>query len=182
MPSSRPVTQDCLLEVPAVLKAEGFALRPQRESDYDFLERLYRSVREAEIAPLDWPEEAKRQFLVSQFALQYHHYTEHYFDAEFSIIERCGTPVGRLYIFRGPGDHRIVDISLLAEVRNAGVGRALLEAVLAEASDCGKTASIHVEKFNPARHLYDRLGFREIGESGPYWLMEYASSPAAKTR
>jgi hypothetical protein len=90
-----------MVELPPALKAGGFALRPQVESDYGFLERLYMRVREPEVAPLDWPEEAKHQFLVSQFQLQYRHYAEHYFDAEFSIVERAGSPVGRLYIFWG---------------------------------------------------------------------------------
>ncbi len=162
--------------IPHSLACGGFRLRPERAGDYPFLERLYASARAAEVAPLDWPENAKRQFLSHQFQLQYRHYTEHYRDSEFSILERGGAPVGRLYIFRGASDHRIVDISLLPEIRNAGVGRALLEAVLAEAAAAGKTVSIHVEKFNPALRLYRRLGFREIGEAGPYWLMERRGS------
>jgi hypothetical protein len=36
--------------------------------------------------------------------------------------------------------------------------------------------SIHVEKFNPAQNLYRRLGFREAGEDGPYWRMEWRAS------
>jgi ribosomal protein S18 acetylase RimI-like enzyme len=155
------------------LRAAGYCLRAQREEDHPFLERLYISVRESEVEPLDWPEEAKRTFLADQFRLQTTHYRTHYYDAEFLIVERSGSPVGRLYVFRGPHDHRVIDISLLPETRNAGVGGALLQAVKAEAAADGKTVSIHVEKFNPAQNLYRRLGFREIGESGPYRLMEW---------
>lgn len=164
---------DGCFEVPPALRAAGFGLRAQREEDRAFLERLYFSVRWPEVAPLDWPEEAKVAFLADQFRLQHTHYQTHYYDAEFLILERAGEPIGRLYIFRGPRDHRIVDISLLPEVRGGGVGCALLEAVQSEAAAAGKTVSIHVEKFNPAQSLYRRLGFREIGEDGPYWLMEW---------
>lgn len=155
------------------MRAAGYCLRAQREEDHPFLERLYISVRESEVEPLNWPEDAKRAFLADQFRMQTVHYRTHYYDAEFLIVERSGSPVGRLYVFRGPHDHRVIDISLLPETRNAGVGGALLRAVMAEAAAAGKTVSIHVEKFNPAQNLYRRLGFREIGESGPYWLMEW---------
>lgn len=166
---------DCVVAfaIPSALRAAGFALRPQREDDYAFLERLYLSVRDEEVTVAGWPEETKQAFLADQFRLQHTHYQSHYYDAEFLILERGGAPVGRLYIFRGPHDHRIVDISLVPEVRGAGVGGALLQAVQAEAAVVGKTVSIHVEMFNPAQNLYRRLGFKEVGERGPYWLMEW---------
>ena len=100
------------------MRAAGYCLRAQREEDHPFLERLYISVR----------------FLADQFRLQTTHYRTHYYDAEFLIVERSGSPVGRLYVFRGPHDHRVIDISLLPETRNAGVGGALLQAVKAEAA------------------------------------------------
>ena len=164
-----------LLTCPPVLAAADFRLRGQRNDDYSFLERLYASVREDEIGPLGWDADEKSRFLASQFALQHRHYAEHYRQSEFAILERAGSPVGRLYLYRRADDHRIVDISLVPEIRNRGIGRALLEAVMLEASARGRSVSIHVEKFNPAQRLYQRLGFRVAGESGPYWLMQWRS-------
>lgn len=43
-----------------------------------------------------------------------------------------------------------------------------------EAGRSGRTLSIHVEMNNPARRLYERLGFRAAGEHGVYVLMERA--------
>ena len=48
-----------------------------------------------------------------------------------------------------------------------------------EAAAAGKTLSIHVEKNNPARRLYDRLGFREINDVGVYLLMEWTQENTA---
>jgi GNAT superfamily N-acetyltransferase len=169
------------VELPSALRAAGYSLRPQREEDYPFLERLYFSVRQQELEALDWPEETKLAFLKDQCRLQHVHYQTYYWDAAFLILERGGEPVGRLYVFRGPRDHRIVDISLLPEVRGAGVGGALLKAVQDEAASQGKSVSIHVEKFNPAQNLYRRLGFREAGDKGPYWLMEWQPQEPAST-
>jgi GNAT superfamily N-acetyltransferase len=161
------------VELPSALRTAGYSLRPQREEDYPFLERLYFSVRLPELERLGWPEDVRNAFLSGQHRLQHSHYQTYYYDAEFSILERGGMPVGRLYVFRGARDYRVVDISLLPEVRGAGVGGALLKAVQDEAAAQGKSVSIHVEKFNPAQHLYRRLGFCEAGEAGPYWRMEW---------
>jgi hypothetical protein len=32
---------------------------------------------------------------------------------------------------------------------------------------------IHVERYNPALRLYERLGFRRIADGGIYFLMEW---------
>lgn len=159
--------------MPSELSLHGFELRSEREGDRAFLERLYVSVRWPELEPSGWPDEAKRGFLGEQFGFQDRHYAEHYGEGEFLILEMQGEPVGRLYLYRGKRDIRIVDISLLPEVRNSGIGTALLQGVIAEAAEAGQSVSIHVEKFNPAQSLYRRLGFKTIGEDGPYWLMEW---------
>lgn len=161
-------------KIPSKLLAQGFELRSERQGDRVFLENLYISVRWPELEPSGWTDEAKLGFLRDQFALQDKHYATHYAEAEFLLLEKQNVPLGRLYLYRAKTDIRIVDISLLPEVRNAGIGTALLQGVIAEAVDAGQSVSIHVEKFNPAQTLYRRLGFRVIEEKGPYWLMEWA--------
>lgn len=169
----------------AALAALGVSVRPETEADAPFICRLYCEMRWEELAPVqDWTDEQKLGFLVQQYEAQRRHYTNAYFDAEFLVIERNGEPVGRLYLYRGkPTDIRIVDIGLLIAERNRGLGRAIIEAVFDEARAMGsnggepnaggRSVSIHVEVFNPARRLYDRLGFVEKGEHGPYRLMEW---------
>lgn len=159
--------------VPAVLAAQGYVLRAEQGGDRDFLETLYIAVRWPELAAIAWTEEVKLAFLRDQFALQDRHYAEHYAEAEFILVEKQGQPLGRLYLFRGKSDIRIVDISLLPEVRSTGLGTALLRGVQEEARQTGRSVSIHVEKFNPAHRLYRRLGFQEAGSDGPYWLMKW---------
>jgi len=151
----------------------GLCLRPQTEDDTAFLASLYFSVRWAELEQSGWPDEAKQGFLLDQFRLQTRHYAAAYYDAEFSIIETDGQAIGRLYLFRGKTDLRIVDISLLPVARNRGFGTVLLKAVQAEAAGAKKTVSIHVEQFNPALRLYRRLGFKGVHNEGPYILMEW---------
>jgi ribosomal protein S18 acetylase RimI-like enzyme len=159
------------LPLPAALAAAGYALREERETDLPFLEGLYVSIRWSELEPSGWPDAVKTAFLQSQFALQRRHYRSFYADAECSILEHNGTAAGRIYVYRGAEDHRVVDISIVEAFRNRGLGSALLGAVIEEAESFGKTASVHVERFNVAQRLYRRLGFQQVGESGPYLLM-----------
>jgi len=120
-----------------------------------------------------WNEQEKVAFLDMQFAAQTRDYERNYPDCEFQIIEMAGECIGRLYIDRREEAIDIIDIALLPSVRRRGIGRMLLDEVLAEAAASRRAVRIYVEHFNPARHLYDRLGFRHIDTNGIYHLMEW---------
>lgn len=157
----------------------GLGLRPETPEDAPFLAALFASVRGPEFAGNGWPDEIRDAFLAQQFRFQLAHYARYYAGAAFLIVERQGAPVGRFYLHRGATDHRIVDISLLPEARNQGLGGALLDIACAEADRLGRAVSLHVEKSNPAQRLYARRGFIRVGESGPHWHMIRAPGPEA---
>jgi ribosomal protein S18 acetylase RimI-like enzyme len=72
-----------------------------------------------------------------------------------------------------------MDIALVPEHRGTGIGTQLLRELQEEARSAGKSLTIHVERFNPAMRLYERLGFRQIEDKGVYLLMEWrAASPS----
>jgi ribosomal protein S18 acetylase RimI-like enzyme len=156
-------------------------LRPVNAADEPFLSRLYASTRTEELAPVPWSEEQKRAFLEMQFQAQTAHYTKHYRGGDFLVIENDAEPIGRLYIYRQPADIRIVDIALLPAHRGAGIGTRLLRDILSEGKSTGRSVSIHVEDFNPAMRLYERLGFRHIDTHGVYHLMEWRAGDQVKT-
>jgi ribosomal protein S18 acetylase RimI-like enzyme len=106
-----------------------------------------------------------------QFEAQDTHYRQHYPEASFDVVEDDGEPVGRLYVSRWEEEIRIVDIALLPTARGRGLGSQLLAHLFEESRQSGKAVSIHVEKENPARRLYERLGFREVEDRGVYLLM-----------
>lgn len=149
-------------------------LRPIREEDLEFLLRLYATTRADEMAMVtDWSDEQKEWFVRMQFQAQHAWYQEHYGDAQFDLVLMDGVPVGRLYVHRRPAEIRLVDISLVPELRGQGIGSALLRELMAESEAAGKPLTIHVEKYNPAMRLYLRLGFKPIEDRGPYDLMEW---------
>lgn len=153
--------------------SDDVTLRPATQDDEALLRAVYASTRANELALTNWSAEQKDEFCRMQFDAQDRHYRLHYPGAEFLIIDRDGAPSGRLYVERGPRGIRILDIALLPEHCGAGIGTRLLGELQAEAAATGKTVTIHVEKFNPALRLYQRLGFRQIEDQGVYLLMEW---------
>ena len=152
----------------------GPRLRPVAGADRAFLVDLYGSVREPELAHVPWDDAARRAFVEHQYAAQDAHYRQNYPGATLDVIEVEGEPAGRLYVHRGPSDIRIMDIALAPAFRGRGIGTELLRGLMAEAQESGRKLSIHVEMNNPARGLYERLGFRPAGEHGVYVLLERA--------
>ena len=149
-------------------------LRGARDEDQAFFGGVYASAREQELAPLPWTPEQKAAFLAAQFAAQSAHYARHHAEARYAVIVVDGEPAGRLIVARGEQELCIVDIALLPPFRGRGIGTGLLHTLIAESEGSGRKLSIHVEANNPARTLYDRLGFRPTGEDGVYVAMERA--------
>jgi ribosomal protein S18 acetylase RimI-like enzyme len=149
--------------------------RPIDENDQPFLFELYATTRHDELAQTEWTDFEKENFLRQQFIAQHQFYTEQFTTAEFHIIEMEHEPIGRLYMDYRKDEHRIIDIALLPEYRNQGIGSQLLEDIIQKAEKADKPVRIHVEKYNPALNLYNRFGFVTIGDTGVYFLMERVS-------
>jgi ribosomal protein S18 acetylase RimI-like enzyme len=142
------------------------ALRPVLESDRPFLFELYACTRQAELAQVPWTAAQKHAFLEMQFAGQSEGYRTTHPNATHEMICVEERAVGRLYLDRQAGCLHILDITIDPESRNAGIGSAVLNGILAEADRSGKSVSIYVETFNPSLRLFDRLGFRVASQDG----------------
>jgi ribosomal protein S18 acetylase RimI-like enzyme len=164
--------------------AAGLRFRRVSATDEPFLFRLYASTRTDELAPVPWSDEQKAAFLDMQARAQHTDYRRNYADADWLVIERGGIDIGRLYLDRGNNNsaHHIIDIAFLPDWRAQGLGGALLRDLIEEAARAGKPMSIHVEKFNPAMRLYQRLGFVKIEDHGVYDFMRRTSSPGVPTQ
>lgn len=129
------------------------------DQDLDFLKSVYRSTREIELVLAGWEEWQVAEFIHMQFSAQNSHYQQHYPDAQFFVIKHEDVPIGRLYIEEWTNEFRIIDIALLQIGRNKGFGTAILMDIGEFAKGKSKKVGIHVEKQNPAKQLYERLGF-----------------------
>ena len=107
-----------------------------------------------------------------QFNARQRQYGFQYADAADDIITLDGRAIGRMLVLRGKEENRLVDIALLPEHRNAGIGTGLLRGLIDEAARAAKSVTLHVERTNPAAGLYERLGFIKTRETGSHFFME----------
>lgn len=155
------------------MTAGKVTLRPVQDSDDEFLLKVYGSTREQELAQVPWTAEQKQQFVRMQWEAQKNHYAAQHPHATHEIICLENGPAGRLYLDRSGEKFHILDITLLPEHRNHGAGSFLLDRIMAQAKEAGKSLTIYVETFNPSLRLFQRLGFTPIQEQGFHLLLQY---------
>jgi ribosomal protein S18 acetylase RimI-like enzyme len=146
----------------------AFALRPALPADADFEHLLYASTRD-DLRPLG-PEVfdglVGMHFRAQSMSIRLEHP-----QAERKIVMVQDAPVGRLIIDASGNHIEVIDVALLPEYRNGGLGTSLLNSVLAQADRLGRAIRLHVEKQSRAVRLYERLGFVICGDSGMYLAM-----------
>jgi len=145
------------------------SLRAELAADLPFSAALFASTREAELAQVAWSDTAKKAFCQQQFEAQHAHYAAHFPNALFAIIERDGVAIGRVYMDETPPEATLLEITIAAGERNAGIGGALLRILMRRADERATPVGLHVEPFNPARRLYERHGFVLV-EAGEIYL------------
>jgi len=150
----------------------AITLRDAAHEDAAFLLEVYGSTRADELALVPWSDEQKKAFVRFQFDAQHASYHERFPEASYQIILREGERIGRLYVLREDEAIRILDITVLPQCRNAGVGTSLIRELLNEGAQASKPVHIWVEHFNPSLRLFERLGFSKIQEDGFNCLLE----------
>lgn len=151
-------------------------LRPVTAEDRDFLLRIYATTRAQELAQVPWTDEQKNAFLQMQFEAQDIDYHKRYPQGDFKVITLGGEAIGRIYLHRGDDRIHILDVTLLPEHRNSGIGSSLLRDVVNEAAHSQRNVCIYVETFNPSLRLFQRLGFVVAREEGFNLLLEWRPS------
>lgn len=164
-----------------------YRLRPATADDRDVLLAIYASTRADELALTDWSAAQCRAFVEMQFDAQWRHYGLQRPQSVCQLVlcddglapSRC---VGRLWVDRPADGLHVLDIALLPEARGQGLGTALLRELMAEARQRIVPLTISVEIHNPARHLYQRLGFTAQGEvQGIYQRMAWHPATQRQT-
>ncbi len=157
------------------MTAPAITLRPAQPDDDDFLFDLYAGTRRAEMQAWGLDEAMLDQMIRMQFNGQKATYRAQFPQAEHRIIVHKAEPVGRILIDRAGPEIVLVDVALIPAVRGRGIGTGLLKALLAEAAEGGRPVRLKVLLTNPARRLYERLGFIALGNDGVYEQMEWRS-------
>lgn len=156
--------------------AKGITLRAVSEADHDLVLSAYSSTRAAEMAMVPWSAEQKEVFVKAQFAAQTQHYAAEYPGATHEIICRDGVATGRLYLDRRATEIHILDVTILPQFRNAGIGFFVLRKILDEASKTGLPVTIYVESFKPSLDLFRKLGFQLSSQDGFQCLLRWSAA------
>ena len=157
----------------ASVTTPAITLRPVTDADRPFLLTVYEHTRGPELARVPWTVAQKAAFCAQQFQAQDTDYRSRWPRGRSLVVEADGEPAGRLYLGATAHELRVVDIALLPAYCGRGIGTALLRNVQAEAAARGVPVVLHVENWNPARLLYDRLGFVAVQRDDVYTRMEW---------
>lgn len=150
--------------------SKAVSLRTASQADEPFLLNLFASTR-PEFELLNWDENQKRALMSMQFQLQSQQFRTAYPEADSSVILWELDAVGRLIVDRGAQEFVLVDISLLPQHRRLGIGTHLIRNLLHEAAESAKPVRLHVVQTNPAKSLYERLGFSVVNSDSMYCEM-----------
>lgn len=161
----------------SIFDAISVTFRPVVPEDEPFVLDLYGIIRDPEISQLNWSQEQRDAFVKMQFDLMNLHYRTNHPDRIETIILREGAMAGRLIVMVMEDEVRLGDIMVLPEHRRYGICTAVMRHWVAEGVRTNKPIRLHVERFNPARSLYERENFALIGETPTHFLMEWQGNP-----
>ncbi|RQS14451.1 GNAT family N-acetyltransferase [Burkholderia sp. Bp8998] len=91
-----------------------------------------------------------------------------HFDDAMIVCEGANAdagPIGLLKVTRAAGEWHVHQIQIHPSRQGQGIGEAVLRELLAEAAREQVSVSLSVLHGNPARRLYERLGFRLLSET-----------------
>jgi ribosomal protein S18 acetylase RimI-like enzyme len=149
--------------------------RPATPQDEPFLRELFYIVRAPEFAAAGMTQEQLEPFLAQQYHAMRTYYARAFPETEYLILQFDGTPIG-YEALRVTEELHLIDIALIPEYRNQGIGTQRMRRLQAHAAEVGKSIILSVEVFNPAKHLYERLGFSVLEEAGIYQRMGWTNT------
>ena len=136
-------------------------LRNATAQDREFLYRLKRATLKAYVEQTwGWDEGWQRA-----------HFERTFDPARLQIILLEGEEIGVMLVEQRDEEICLGVIEILPAYQGRGMGTELIRGVLTEALDNGKPVTLQVLKVNPARRLYERLGFAVVGETETHYLM-----------
>jgi ribosomal protein S18 acetylase RimI-like enzyme len=135
------------------MSSDSLSFRKAVETDVPFLLELRKLTMAAhQVASGVEPSEAeRRQRVLARFDCA-------------QIVCLAGRPVGLLKVVKDGSDWELMQVQLLPEQQRLGWGSHIVRALIAEAQCAGASIKLHVLRNNPARRLYERLGFVAVSE------------------
>jgi GNAT superfamily N-acetyltransferase len=167
--------------LPMTGPAEPISTRPATARDLELLACVYQGTRQDEMNSWGWPPAQQESFARMQFNARRAWYAAAYPDSTECVILRDGVSAGSMITHTGSTEIRLVDIALLPEHRNCGIGARLISKLMEDAAALQRPLALRVLRSSPAARLYQRLSFHERpGDDDVYLEMEYHHDQAPR--
>lgn len=136
--------------------------RPIELTDFEFLWRLHNAALKDYVEQTwGWNEDWQRENFVKGFN-----------PGEGEIIVVDGEDAGFLWVIEKENEVLLASIRLFPDYQNKGIGSAIIKNLLEKSQ---KTLRLQVLKVNPARGLYELLGFKICEETETHFVMKAIS-------
>lgn len=159
--------------------AKKVTLRMAEPQDDDFLVELYTANRRSEMRMAGPDAASINALLRSQYEMRKKQYDEAYPNSQNWIILYDHEPIGRHLIQPDPRVWAFIDLGILPEFQRQGIGTLVFKLHMQQAIDAGAAIRLHVRTDNPARRIYERLGFVTTEQDGVYDEMRFGPPPKA---
>ncbi len=134
-----------------------------KRTDQDFIFEAFKaSMKEYVQWAWGWDEEAQRKGLLVEKNL-----------AHFQLIKVHGGNAGALLLEKNAEQHYLRTIFLLPKYHQQGIGSLVIESLQHDAKAVAKPLGLRVIHINPARRLYERLGFKLVSQDEKTLLMRW---------
>jgi GNAT superfamily N-acetyltransferase len=136
-------------------------LRPALEHDFEYCRRLYFAEMRWIIDELRLDRNAQE----TSFGQQWNR-------AQVRVIALDGTDVGWLQTIREDNEIFVAQMFVDSPFQRRGIGTEVMKRLISEAAEFGLAVCLNVVRINPARRLYERLGFRVTHEDDRKFYMK----------
>jgi ribosomal protein S18 acetylase RimI-like enzyme len=145
---------------------EQIRFRPATESDIDYLYALHAAtMKEYVDKTWGWDD-----------AFQESVFRKNYVPAEIRVIAFAEKDIGMLSLEERVEDVFLRAIEIHPDYQGHGIGAAIIKRIIAQSVQKMKPVFLQVLKVNPAKRLYERLGFSVVNETPTHFHMRTSLS------
>ncbi len=140
-----------------------YSLRMPDASDYEFLKRVHHVTLRDHVSKIwGWENSAQDEFFKEDFD-----------SGQIRVLDAFSESVGYMQLKLDSGALHLVNILILPEFQNRGIGTEVIKNLITESEKDGRVLKLGVFKINErARKLYESLGFKTYGETPTHFLMQ----------
>jgi ribosomal protein S18 acetylase RimI-like enzyme len=139
-----------------------FVTRPARPDEIEALYAIHRNTMRDYVAQTygEWDEDDQAERFRGRFT-----------PGRYEVIEVEGELAGYIDCEREPAHWNLNNIRVAPQWQSHGIGTALIRTLIARADEEDVPVELSVLRVNPARTLYERLGFRVAEENETHFRM-----------